>query len=355
MKINIIKILLAVIVVVMAAVVVQSCTDSKGDTPPIPKGTEPIPVTIMELKKSSATHVITASGQIMTDDETILGFKTGGIVDAVFVKEGDRVQKGQLLARLDLTEINAQVSQARHGFEKAQRDFERAKNLYRDSVATLEQLQNAETAFEVAREQFDAAKFNRSYSEIHAYADGVVLRKFANPGQVVGVGDPIVQTNGAAKGKWLLKIGVSDKQWASINVHANATVTIDAFPDRTFTAHVSRKSGTADPLTGVFTVELAINTNDAKLASGMFGKAELSSSGTETSWSVPYEAVLDASDNEGFVFITRDYKTAIKQPVIIESFDGRAIRINKGLEQGGALILSGSAYLSDKSPITIIK
>ena len=75
----------------------------------------------------------------------------------------------------------------------------------------------------------------------------------------------------------------------------------------------------------------------------------------QTSWSVPYEAVLDANDNEGFVFITNDNKKAIKQPVIIESFDGNTIRISKGLENAVALIISGSAYLTDNSPITILK
>jgi hypothetical protein len=92
-----------------------------------------------------------------------------------------------------------------------------------------------------------------------------------------------------------------------------------------------------------------------KFATGMFGAAILSSTAVQTSWSVPYEAVLDASDDEGFVFITNDNKTAIRQPVTIESFDGKAVRISKGLEDASALIVSGSAYLSDKSPITIVK
>jgi hypothetical protein len=87
----------------------------------------------------------------------------------------------------------------------------------------------------------------------------------------------------------------------------------------------------------------------------MFGAAHIASLNKQSSWSVPYEAVLDANDDEGFVFITNDNKTARKQPVIIESFDGKSVRINKGLEGGGSLIISGSAYLADKSPITILK
>jgi RND family efflux transporter MFP subunit len=355
MKKNIIHSTLAVSAIVLTAFTIQSCTDSKGNANTIPKSFEPIPVRVMSLEKSSGTQTITASGSITTDDETLLSFKMSGVVNSVLVKEGDRVKKGQLLATLDLREIDSHVAQARHGYEKAQRDYQRAERLYKDSVATLEQFENAATGLAIAKEQLEAASFNQKFSSIHATTNGYVLNKFVNPGQVVDVGDPVLMTNGASAGKWILKIGVSDKQWSVIQLKDKATVTIDAFPDKTFNAVVSRKWETSDPKTGAFTVELEVNHDQAKLASGMFGSAKFSSSKAEQSWSVPYEAVLDANDNEGFVFVTNDNKIAHKQAVTIESFDGKNIRINKGLENSSTLIISGSAYLSENSPITILK
>ena len=78
-----------------------------------------IPVKIMKLEKSEVNKNIAASGQFFTDDETYLSFKFGGIVNNILVKEGDFVHKGQLLATLDLTEINATVNQAQLALEKA--------------------------------------------------------------------------------------------------------------------------------------------------------------------------------------------------------------------------------------------
>lgn len=352
---NFIKPLLIGLTIISSAAVVQSCTEGNATNTTIPKTAEAIPVKIIQLERSLDKVTIKASGQLTTDDETMLAFKTGGIISAVLVKEGDQVKKGQVLATLDLTEINALVAQARHGFEKAQRDFSRVTNLYKDSVATLEQMQNAETGLAVAREQLEAATFNKSFSQIHAQADGYVLRKFANAGQIVGPGDPVLQTNGAIEGKWVLKIGVSDKQWASVKIGNTASVKADAFPEKEFEAVVTRKSETADRLTGAFTIELQIKDREAKFASGMFGTAEIVSEEAQPSWSVPFEAVLDANDNEGFVFVTNDNKTAIRKSVIIESFDENSIRVSKGLEDATSLIISGSAYLSDKSPITVLK
>ena len=117
MKKKIIIPTIAIASVIALSLNMQSCTDSSGKGN-VPKNSEPIPVRVVELKKSSGTHVIKASGQLTTDDETILGFKTSGIVSSILVKEGDLVKKGQLLATLDLREINALVAQARHGLKK---------------------------------------------------------------------------------------------------------------------------------------------------------------------------------------------------------------------------------------------
>jgi RND family efflux transporter MFP subunit len=349
------KITLITTAVISLTAIVQSCTDGKANTDSIPKKTESIPVKVLRPERSSDQIIIKASGRLTTDDEAVLSFKTAGIVNAVLVKEGDQVKRGQVLATLNLTETNALVAQARHNYEKAQRDFQRVTNLYKDSVATLEQLQNAGTGLAVATEQLEVADYNRSFSQIYAPANGYVLQKFVNPGQVVGTGDPVLMTNGAIGSKWILKIGVSDRQWASIDVNGKAGVRIDAFPSREFKAVVIRKSGASDPQTGAFTIDLLVRHPDAKFANGMFGSADVTSARPQASWSIPYEAVLDANANEGFVFVTNDFKTAIRQPVVIESFDGTAIRISKGLEDAGALIVSGSAYLSDSSSITVVK
>ncbi len=350
-----INVILSSTLMAMTAVFFQSCTDGKSATNAIPKTSAPVPVRTIQVEKTAATPVITASGQLTTEDEAVLGFKISGIVSAVFVKEGDPIRKGQLLAKLDLTEINAWVSQARFAYEKAQRDFQRTTNLYKDSVATLEQLQNSETALSVAKEQLQATSFNRGFSEIHAPANGYVLKKFVNAGQVVSAGDPILLTNAATQGNWILKIGVSDKQWASVTLKDKASVKIDAIPDHIFQATVTRKSETSDPVTGAFTVELLLKNDGARLATGMFGSAQVQTGIALSTWSVPYEAVLDANGNEGFVFVTSDNKVARKQPVTIESFDGKTIRLSSGLEDGSALIISGSAYLADNSLIQIIK
>lgn len=317
-----------------------------------------IPVRVMDLQATGGGADISTSGQFTTDDEALLAFKTGGVINKIYVKEGDAIQAGQLLATLNMTEINAQVAVARTAYEKASRDYERAMNLYKDSVATLEQTQNARTGMDIAKQQLEAAEFNRNYSQIKATQSGYVLRKMASEGQVAGPGAPIFQVNGAKSGTWTLKAGVSDKQWAAISNGDKATIIIAALDNKEFEGEVCRKSEGADPMTGSFNVEIKFTGAKPKVAAGMFGKAIIHTASARqgaTAWAIPYDALLDGDGNTGYVFVTKDGQIARKIKVTVGAIEKDKVVIADGLQDAGSLIISGSAYLADSSKIKVIQ
>ncbi len=341
--------------ILSAALLLQSCGrgDEKKET--TQRATDVVPVRVMNISRQELKLVIQTSGLFTTDDETYLAFKTGGIIQKMYVKEGDAIRKGQLLATLNLTEIEAQVAQARLSLEKAIRDFNRVQNLYKDSVATLEQFQNARTGMDVASRQLEAANFNRSYSEIRAVNNGFVLRKIANEGQVISSGSTVFQTNGAGEGKWMLRTGVSDREWAMIKVGDHARVTTDALPGKKFEASVTRKSEGTDAMNGSFAIEITLKSPGLGLASGLFGKATIQGSRQQQGWKIPYDALLDGDAQSGYVFVTDDQKTAYKIPVVVGGIERDHVIITGGLENVKTIIISGSAYLKDNTGIKIIE
>lgn len=316
-----------------------------------------IPVQVIALNQEHHNAPVTVSGEFTTDDEVVLSFKTGGIINSLLVKEGDPVRRGQLLATLNLTEINAQVQQAQLNREKAKRDYQRTKNLYTDSVATLEQLQNSKTALQLAEQQLNLVAFNRKYSEIHAPQDGYILKKLADAGQQVAPGTAVLQTNGAQSGKWLLKVGISDQEWALLKLNDPARIETAALPGQFLEGVLSRKSEGVDAATGTFTAHITLTGKKTQsIASGMFGKATINPSRKAEHkgiWKIPYEALLDGDGNTGYVFITNDDKTAKKVKVTIAGIEDHTVTIIDGLQEAKGLIVSGSAYLTDQSAITI--
>ncbi len=320
------------------------------------KDKDVVKVKYIELNKKLINKEIKSSGKFTTDDETYLSFKIGGIIQKIFVKEGDKVKKGELLAILNTGEIDAMVQQAKLGYEKAKRDFERVGRLYKDSVATLEQLENAKTGFDLSSKQLSIAEFNRNYSEIRALKDGYILKRFVTEGQIVDVGMPILQTNGAGKGDWFLRTSISDKDWALSEINDIANIEIDAYPNKIIKGYIFRKSEGIDPYSGTFSIDIKLTGEyDIKPASGLFGKATIFTSKKVESWVVPFDALLDSDGNNGYVFITNEGKTAQMKKVNIVDFTKECVLIDAGLENSKYLIVSGNAYLKDNSKIELAK
>ncbi len=223
-----------------------SCKEEKKENNPF-ETADIISIKTATVESLALTSTISASGLVTTENQANYGFKIGGVINRIYVEEGQFFKKGQLLASLDQTEINAGLNQADLNLKKFERDYERANNLYKDSVYTLEQLQNTKTGLDIARKQKDAVAFNSRYAKIYAMADGFVANKIANEGEVVGPGSPILAINETSKNNnYLLKVGLTDKEWASVKIGQKAIVTLDGFPDEKFEATLFRKSQASD-------------------------------------------------------------------------------------------------------------
>ena len=340
------------LLLVLFLFILVGCSSSTPTETSTPTADQAIPVSLFSLQPSDMATTVTASGTFSTKDETLLSFKLGGIVSKILVDEGDAVKSGQVVATLDLTEIQAGVSQSKLAYEKALRDHQRATRLYADSVATLEQFENSKTALELAEQQLNVANFNLAQSQIRATKNGFVLKKFVNSGQLVASGTPILQINGAASGIWMLRVTVSDQQWNSIRIGDQAEINL-ASSSNWIPAKVTLKSQAADPITGTFWVEISPESvNELSLASGMFGKARIQPSESVQGWEIPFGSLLDANGDSGYVFVAEGQK-AKKVKVQLGKITPTVVQVTSGLENYKSLIVAGSAYLSDGSIIQV--
>ncbi|HEV8505890.1 MAG TPA: efflux RND transporter periplasmic adaptor subunit [Chitinophagaceae bacterium] len=344
-----------VLMSISAAIILAAC-NGKASENKLRINAEVIPVKLLGINQDTAANTITASGLLSTENEARLSFKINGIIDRIFVKEGDHVRKGQLLATLKSTEIASQVQQVQLAVEKAERDFQRANNLYKDSVVTLEQLQNAKTGVDIARQNLQQVAFNQQYSKIYAPTDGFVVKKTGNEGELANSGSPILFINAlSGSSKWILKVGLSDKEWSAIDVANKASVSVDAFPGKLFSGVVSKKSISADAASGSFQAELQVDFGEQHPGIGMFGTAAISVSHSPIGFSIPYEALLEADGKKGFVFVSDDKKTVKKIAVTISDISNDLVYVEDGLRGHLWVVTAGSPYLNDQSIINPIQ
>lgn len=344
---------LTFLLIAAGAAVLTGCN---GNTQAADVVDEAIAVKLQPVTTTQYAPMLKYSGSMASTSEARLSFKISGIISKIYVKEGDHVVKGQLLATLDLTEINAQVQQASQGVEKVQRDVNRVKNLYNDTVATLEQVQNANTQLQVAEESLRIARFNQQYAQIRATESGTILRKLMNEGELANSGAPVFTFNGTAGNDWIIRFGVSDKDWAVLKKGEKASVEIDAYPNRTFTGVITEIAQGADAASGTYEIEVKVLPGNVRFAAGLFSTVRLQPATEQTVILVPVEALTEATDKTGYVYtVNADGKTVTKSKVTIAFLDNNNAAIVSGLDSAQEVITEGVGYLTDKSFVKVIK
>jgi multidrug efflux system membrane fusion protein len=338
-----------------------SVPEAPAASPPPVKA---IPVRIAPVQRERVARPVRASGRIGYAAETRLSFKVGGVIHQLLVDDGDRVRRGQVLARLDPREIDAQLSSAESSRVKAERDLARARVLRSEDVVPGEVLENATTAAEVARANAQAARFNRRFSEIRAPADGVVLSRLVEVGEVVGPGTPILmvgagdaaRSGSAAGAARVVRIGVADRDVVRLEVGDPAVIHLDALPGRTLTGAVDEIAPAATPTTGSFevTVRITGTSSAAALASGIVARVDITPRAAEPVVTVPLAALVDADGARGRVFaLSADRKHVSPRAVDIAFLTGDRVALAAGLDDIAQVVSDGAAYLDEHSLVAV--
>jgi membrane fusion protein, multidrug efflux system len=325
----------------------SSCRNKVPETAP-----ERSRVRVTAISHQKMILPVTAGGIIVPAHEIKLSFKTGGIIARIAVDEGSRVSKGDVLAILNLVEIESQVEQITNGYEKSIRDYNRARNLYADSVATLEQLQNAETAVNVNKAALEAADFNLVHSRIISPENGTILKKLAETNEIIAPGYPVFVLGTSGKG-WKIRTGLADRDFVRISVGDSAQVTLDAYPGASFRAAVARVSEAANPLTGTYEIELNLQPTDLKLASGFVANLEIFPAKSESCLLIPVQSLVEADGNSAYVFTVDDSLKAKKVKISIVRVYQSSVAISGLPDTENRIITEGAAFLSDGDPVTL--
>jgi RND family efflux transporter MFP subunit len=318
--------------------------------------------TYSEVNRVRVTGILTSeisipvhsTGTLVSSEELKLSFKTGGIVSYINVDEGQHVNKGDMLASLDLSEITASADQAKNLFDKALRDYNRAENLYRDSVATLEQKQNAATALNVAESNLEIVKFNLRHSHILAPDKGVILKQFVKEKELVSAGYPIFLFGSSGK-SWRVKASLSDKDVVKINPGDSSYISFDAYPGIKFSAVVDQVGEISNPYTGTYETELILQGKGFRLASGFVASVDIFPLLKRPLSMIPVGSVVEADGQHGYIFEVTDSMTVRKIQIDIETPTGTLVAV-KGIPEGIKEIVSeGAAYLKDGMKVEVVR
>lgn len=336
-------------------------------------------VKVAEAKSISLNNDVYAVGRLASKEESKLSFKTGGLIRRINVSGGQKVSKGMVLAELNMEEIDAQVQQAIVGedqanitlrnaqlqLEKLERDYQDVKALYEDRVATLSELKDTKSLLDNAKNQLEAAKkglvfsrqnqkianYNRRLSKITAPSSGIILKRLAEPNEIVGPGTPIFIFGSNAEAL-VLKANVTDKDIIHLQMGNNAAVNFDAHPRQKFNGVVSEIAGVADPYTGTYEIDISLEKSNLKLLSGFIGEATIESSNQNQYLSVPLDAMINANGDKAKIYIVEGGLVKARS-VTIGPIQGDQLIVYDGLAVGDKVIVKGANYVSPNDSVSI--
>lgn len=301
-----------------------------------------------------AAAEIDVIGRLELRDEQQLAFRVPGIVAEVTVRAGETVTAGQMLARLNTTEVDAAVARARAAADKAERDYARGQRLRAEAVITQQQLDDLRTAQEVARAELASARFNQRFAVIRAPADGVVLRRSVEANETVAGGQPVLAV-GNAGGGYVIAAALPDRAAMRVAAADPARITVDAHPDQVLQGRVSEVGRKADARTGTFAVDIAIDAAGVPLASGLLARARIrpQDAREQTHSSIPLSALVEAKDDSVLIFVVED-GVAHARSVRVRWLDDAQAVLEAPLPDDTRIVTAGAAFLRDGEAVRVV-
>jgi multidrug efflux system membrane fusion protein len=321
---------------------------------------------VAAVERPASTYVVGAeaadsgniySGEIHARYEAVLGFRIGGKIVARMVDVGALVHKGQVLARLDAADTGLQESAAIAQLHLAEEDMKRFRELRDKGFVSQSALDAKETALKAAAAQAGLARNQAAYASLVSDRDGVVSATFAEVGQVVGAGQPVVRV--AQQGEREVTFSIPESRYSMLKVGMPAQIeptASDGNAQVVLSGHVREISPAADPASRTYPVRVAFDKGDAKVALGMTARVKLTASGSaqaSNGYLVPLTAIFQQGD-QAAVWIVAANRSVSLRPVVVSAYRDDGALVSSGLAAGERNISAGVHKLSAGEVIQII-
>lgn len=296
------------------------------------------PRDVATVTRSDLLVGVPVSGTLTPAVDVSITSPLAELLDAVMVKEGERVARGQILARFRTSVTGAAALSAEAQRRVAQTDYERMQNLLKEGAVSPRDVENALVALRAAEAQEAAAKNRLADAEVRAPVTGVVAERHVQAGDRMGDGDPMFRVVNISQ----LEFEAQVPSEYAVRVRAGAPVSLTVTGlETTVSGRVSRVNATVDPATRQIEVFVAVPNGDRRLVGGLFASGRVVLREVRGALTAPLTGVRTGPDGGTYVLVIEDGKLA-RRDVTVGATDEQAgvVEITTGL-QGGERVVIG--------------
>ncbi|MDV7186191.1 efflux RND transporter periplasmic adaptor subunit [Lutibacter sp. TH_r2] len=315
--------------------------------------TKAFDVTAIEIKDTLFTHFVEFQGNVKTKQNVVILSEYNGTLSKIYVKEGQSVSKGQILAKIDDGGLSQQVAQLQAQADLAETTFQRQKKLWEQKIGSEIQFLQAKTSATSAQNALNQLKSQLAKTTVRAPFSGTIDNIITDQGSVVQGGTAlfrIVNLN-----SMYVEAEVPEKYITSVKKGTNAEVHLPML-NETIKSNVRQVSNFINPNNRSFTIEVSIPNKNGNIKPNLTSKVSINDYNNANAILVPQSVISENAEGEEYVYaaIEEDGKTRARRVIIeTEKSQNGFIEITKGLSVGTHLIVEGARSVKDGQLINI--
>ena len=309
-------------------------------------------VELLRVEPRNMVEEFTLPGSLEAWQDLLLAAEISGPVEKVGAEEGARVHQGQALVQIDTLTLQANRDRARSEFELRRKTAERLKKLHDEQLVSSQEYDNAVSALEMAKSSLRSAEIMLEKGLLQAPIDGLLEERFVDPGEYVGVGDPLVRVVQIDR----LKVNVDVPEKDIRYLHKGDIVKLDGsvvggWKEGTLKGKITHLGYVADAQTRTYRVRIEIDNAGRTLRPGMILRAHFARRHLDQVLVVPLYAVVEREGRK-FLFLQEGDIARQRQVQLGATLNGDVV-IQEGLRPGDRVVIKGQQLLIDKVRIQV--
>ncbi len=346
---KIISLIVIAVVIVIAAIRLFAVRE-ENISQTMDLSSDNVTVTVANVEKKNSSFSLNFTGTLYPHKELDIPTETAGKITTLNFQLGQYFQKDGVIATIDDKIKKLTYESAKIEADRLKKDYERTENLFKGGTSSEQELDRALSSYETARNKFEEAEKQLSYTKITAPISGTIIKKTVEEGAYVKLGDPVASIVDVSKLK--VKVNVSESNIYYLRAGDKVNITTDIYRGVIFEGRISFVSPRGDESHN-YPVEIEIpNSVKNPLKAGTFVNVEVSVGGDDDGLYIPREA-LQGSIKDAKVYVAENGKALLKN-IVIGRESNESLEVVSGLNQNDKVIVSGQVNLTNNKPIKII-
>ena len=307
-----------------------------------------IPVEVKAVGRGNIAATLLTYTSLEAERHVDVVSRTQGLVETIFVEEGDQVEEGQPLAQLDTDALELTLQEREVNMNSLESNYKRSLELQERELLSSQEFEQTKFQFEAARTQYESAKLQLAYATVRSPFAGIITDRMIEVGNLVNANDVVFRS--ADLEPLLARIFVPEKDIGQVRPGQSVRINVEG-SDQVHTGRVARISPIVDPQSGTVKVTVEIRDRRGTLRPGMFTTVNLVIAIHEDVLQVEKKALVAEAEGS-YAFLFQD-GTAEKRLLDIGIAEGDYVEVLSGLMDGDSVITVGQEGLRNGAPVRI--